>query len=180
MPETAERNFQDVELNVATVVNMVVDHVKHTWESVNECRLRFFGGWVLADGRRTQQGHWVAEALRAARGLRNGIRVLPEMAFALCTNPSAELRGTARIRRERRSYTLQQKMVDTMITADLLTLPLMLGERIVLYSDDDDVVPGLIACRPGREVCDLVRKRASETRPNDPHLLALGVTVHTY
>lgn len=167
-PDFLEMNLTKVTEGVCSVVKMVMG------EAVNELVLRLYGGWTQLNGRYSERGDWLLRRISAARGLHQGIRVLPEMALSIEQRRACRLRGLYRPR----PGGTEQKMVDSMICVDLLHFARCLEGPIFVASDDDDMVPALLAAveTDTRSVC-VLRHRGQGAASNDDHLKSCRVRV---
>ncbi|WP_158715764.1 MULTISPECIES: hypothetical protein [Streptomyces] len=152
---------------------MVRQAVKQHWPCVTDLHLRLYGGWLFRSGRATRQWEWALPHLADFHTRRDGLRIEPELAHSSAWSPDARIRGTFRTAREAdpgEPDRAAQKMVDGLIVADSLRYSLE-GKPTVLVSDDDDVLPGLLAAtaRPTRSMMWL-RKRAPGQSCNDQWL----------
>ena len=67
-------------------------------------------------------------------------------------------------------------MVDTLIVADLITLIHRFACPVLLLSDDEDMLPGLVAVRSARRQVAILRNRPLGDAMND-HVLC-GMDIH--
>jgi len=179
-PITAERNAGAVQVGCLSIIEALTAALVASGASYGEIRARFYGGWLHEDGRWTERAEWMREELRNMRGLRHGIRLLPELAVALMSQPRRDIRGTARIRTDRSGYSHQQKMVDTMLCVDLVLMSLAPDEDIVVVSDDDDVIPAMIVAQATLGRIRLFRHRELGKSCNDHHLRELGLPITVF
>lgn len=173
-PVQRETNADIVEINLLKVADGVSDAVKNVTRSVSELHLRLYGGWTLANGRFSDRGNWLFRRISAARGLRNGIRILPEVALSIAKRQERRLLGLLRVRRDSQ----EQKMVDAMLCVDLLHYATVSDGPIFVATDDDDIVPALLAVEVDKcEAVCVLRHRESGIALNDDHLRACRVRV---
>jgi hypothetical protein len=106
--------------------------------TVHEVDCRIYGGFRDVAGSPTESRVWLTKHLARARGLKDGIRVVPVLVEAIACAPARTLIGTIANGR--------QKMVDAMIAEDL-SLFARSGEHrsIMLISDDEDFVPVVLS-----------------------------------
>jgi uncharacterized LabA/DUF88 family protein len=131
--------------------------------------MRLYGGWLDESGYFSNPAQRLLPELRHFRGRRRGTRFATTLALTLRAAPDCRLIGTVRTSTTRQ----RQKMIDGMLTVDILHAVADLS-AIVVASDDDDLVPAvLLAARSKAEVYWLrARSRAS---CNDPLLITAGV-----
>lgn len=171
-----ERTRLDTALNVEQLVEDLVDTLRTALPELSELRLRLYGGWVDERGQFSRIAHWLMAALEDQRGIRGGVRVFPKMAVSALCRPDARLRGTVRLEAKRR----RQKMVDGLIIVDAVTLGLQEVEALCIVSDDDDLVPGVLASRVlGGVEAGLLRTVNRPSALNDTVLTACGAQVHS-
>lgn len=140
---------------------------------LEEIRARLYGGWVTQNNGFSQRANWMLVGLSHLRGLRSGVRVIPEMVTTCISAPPHRLIGTLRTDRN----PIEQKMVDTLITADMIMYPAC--DTLLVVSDDDDMVPGLIAASKSRNSSTkLLRVRPAGQALNDAVLTNLAITIH--
>ncbi|MFB7542610.1 hypothetical protein ACFC0N_22275 [Streptomyces zaomyceticus] len=166
----APRSDADVYDGLHAIDRVVREAIKQHWPRISELHLRLYGGWLFRNGRMTRQWEWALPHLADFRTRRDGLRVEPELAHSSAWHPSTRIVGTFRTAREADFGRPAQKMVDGLIVADSLRYSLE-GKPTVLVSDDDDVLPGLLAAaaRPTRRMIWL-RKRAPGQSCNDQWL----------
>ena len=139
-----------------------------------EIELRLYGGWLNETAHFTQRGDWLLKRLHAARGLFSGNRVVPVLPLAIAERNSHVLRGLCRSK----SGVQVQKMVDSMICVDLLHYSRTRSGLIVTASDDDDLVPALLAASLSSTTpLRMLRHRAARHGLNDDHLLSSNVVI---
>lgn len=177
---TSERNSGDVLTGLLSIFDSLFRMLRASTTEYDEIRARFYGGWLHEDGRWTERADWMRSELRALRGRRDGIRVLPELAVALISIPARGLRGTARIRTDRSAYSFEQKMVDTLLSTDLVLLNPAVDEDILVISDDEDLVPAVMAAQSLYGRVALLRRRVVGWGCNDHHLVDLGVAMPVF
>ena len=174
-PPGHETSPDVVEQNLLVVVRSLTEWLAaHGELRSNEVELRFYGGWTSASAHFTQRGDWMLKRLSASRGLFSGIRVHPVLSLAIAESNACVLRGLCRTRNGQQ----EQKMVDSMICVDLMHYSRHLKGTIVTASDDDDLVPALLAASlrcalPLR----LLRHRIASHGLNDHHLLASNIVI---
>ncbi|MFI0114219.1 hypothetical protein [Streptomyces globisporus] len=169
----APRSDADVYDGLHAIDSVVRQAIKQHWPLVTDLHLRLYGGWLFRNGRETRQWEWALPHLADFHTRRDGLRVEPELAHSSAWRPDTRIRGTFRLAREAdpgEPARAMQKMVDGLIVADSLRYSLE-GKPTILVSDDDDVLPGLLAAtaRPTRSMIWL-RKRAPGQSCNDQWL----------
>jgi hypothetical protein len=134
-----EAHRDDALANLGELLNALTVRVASLALDSRELAVRLYGGWFDQSGRLTARGGWILDNLPLFRTRMNGLRVLPTLASALVCYPDVKLIGT-----HRSDAPLRQKMVDTMLTVDAITLALNV-EQFVIVSDDEDFTPAAIA-----------------------------------
>lgn len=151
----------DVRYNLEDITECISGHTRRQ-SGETELVLRLYGGWTHRDGRYTPLAEMLARAVNDIRGLRNGIRVLPEIATSLAAARGHTLRGLLR----RNSGVAEQKMVDSVLCCD--TVHFSTRAPVVVVSDDDDVMVGGLAAASGATFpIHLLRRRAVGSGLND-------------
>ncbi len=170
-----ERNIQDVRANLAILLNEVGLFVSSQVPSTRELIVRIYGGWITKNHEYTPRATWLISEIPNFRRRFGPFRVKPTLTDTILALPEINLCGTYR----RNSNKEQQKMVDGMITVDMLFITEQYQAKIVLVSDDDDFVPALLYCARSKTKHGifLKRKAVAETRLNDGSLLALNIKI---
>ncbi|HEX2830375.1 MAG TPA: hypothetical protein VHP37_28820 [Burkholderiales bacterium] len=142
---------------------------------IREVQFRIYGGWTDERGGFTRRGNWVLASLSHVRGLLSGVRYLPALPTSIAAK-QLRLRGLYRSA----GAAMIQKMVDTLMAVDAMHF--CESEPIVLAiaTDDDDLVPALMAASIKTKVCKvccLLRVRATGAAINDDGLQAEGVRI---
>lgn len=140
--------------------------------------VRLYGGWVQEDGTYTERSNWLFSQLHLFRQRVLGKYLLPQLALGLLDLPHLELRGSLRGQKRR------QKMVDTLLCTDLVTLSRNEQyDQVYVFSSDDDMVPGIVqyasitAQRPLTVMC---AKSKMAWGCNTSILRSVGVRFFTY
>jgi hypothetical protein len=170
-PNKRERNDSDTASNIVALATDISRVVSNFFPSA-DLRLRFYGGWLTRTGQYTIRGEWILRQLELSRGRFNGVRCIPELACNIAAMNDCVLLGSYRGDRS----PPQQKMVDTMISVDTLFFAQQLGNGVLVVSDDDDIVPCVLACTliVGARVC-LLRRRPDGHGINDHLIKRKGV-----
>lgn len=170
-----EKNERDVEANLADLLPRVIAETSNEFGRPSELQLRIYGGWVDEHGRRTRRGEWVLVALSWHRGRSGRTIVKPSLITALACRPGDTLVGTARMTEKG----IRQKMVDTMIAIDVMHFARDLMSPVVVFSDDDDLVPAFLAAQAaaGRTRVHWLRRRKVGSGMNDTLVRKAGVTL---
>ena len=169
-----QRTVRDVESNLSDIANALVDHCVATAGHQGELRIRFYGGWISEAGVNSQRAGWLMASVNLIRGLHRGWRLLPEVAFSLAEAPTHRFIGTWRTAQRPRA----QKMVDTMMVVDAIHIADRRESGIIVMSDDDDLVPGLVSAgRRQRGSLYSLRQRGYGYGLNDHICKAHGVTM---
>jgi hypothetical protein len=165
-----ERTRNDVEYNIHHLSETIFEMFSHDSQEIKEIRLRLYGGWISQEGAYTPRAEMLLSCLSDIRGLKNGIRMIPELATGLAKYCTENLIGLLRTDRN----PPQQKMVDTLITVDALHLSK--ENNIAIVTDDDDLVPGAIAVSAsGNGPIYLVRRRMEGKGRNDRLCVRIGI-----
>ena len=157
------------------LVESVVSGFRAVFAEVREVEVRFYGGWTDEEGKDSPVAKNLTAILPFLGGRVRGVTVRPAMAQALLTFPDLVLRGTVRLR----TRPPRQKMVDGMIGCDALSA-VRSTRRVGVVSDDEDLVPALLAARafPEGSACWL-RTRRFGAGLNDVSLRQRGVRIRT-
>lgn len=159
----------DVEYNLEQIAKRVSEIVKTNYPSCGEISLRLYGGWTNRANGRTPAGSWIYGALGTIRAKRLGIRMTPEVAV---NNIFSELPQFVGLHRDG-----GQKIVDTLIVADMVWIAMEYDCPIVLLSDDEDMLPGLVAANLRKRQVTLSRRRALGEAMNDEILKSLKINL---
>lgn len=164
-----ERSLFDVKYNVGRIANRCAQVVKANYGGCSEVALRFYGGWTDKVDNLTVAGGWIYAALGEIRGRTLGLRMTAEVAV---NNIFCEVPRLVGLYRDG-----GQKMVDTLLVADMVWIAAKLHTPIVLLSDDEDMLPGTIATKfHGREVT-VCRRRSIGEAMNDAAISQLRINV---
>lgn len=164
-------SLTDVELAVEEAVQALISAARAQSIQGAEFDLRLYGGWMDPTSSYTHVANWLLQAASNTRGLRGGWRIVPTCVTTLARFPSVILNGTLR----KAGGRPQQKMVDTMLCLDLLYF-IENQEKVLLLSDDDDLMPAVLTAASMRpKELSLIRRRAAGQGMND-HCLA----AHSY
>lgn len=160
-----ERSITDVFINLSEMIPHLVFKIQTLVPDVEEINFRFYGGWSTKDGQASQKCVWLLTAIGRFNRRHGSVRAKCGLARELIAQTELSLVGTYRDG--------SQKMVDGMITADLIHLSADEEISIVLVSDDDDFVPGVItgSCRrPPKSPLIVLRPKRKKNDPlNDHH-----------
>lgn len=168
-PVQKERAGTDVEDNVYRITRRATSVVKEFFPGHREIALRLYGGWTDRANKKTASGNWIYQATANVRGKHNGIRVLPEVATNNYGCGFSQYIGLYRDG--------GQKMVDTLIVSDLITLCTNYDCPVLLMSDDEDMLPGLVASRSAWKSLAVLRNRPFGEAMNDHVLGALNIRI---
>jgi hypothetical protein len=161
-----ETSSADVFANIETVVGIVSDLRRGHFSQVGEIIFRIYGGWITESGHYSQLAAWLLAVIGDFRGRRAGVRIRVELATDLVSAPGSQFIGTQR----RYSGEIVQKMVDSMMTIDLLHLSAQSDCPLIIYSDDDDFIPSALHAATYYRPPALLRSRQSGIGLND-HLV---------
>jgi len=158
-PNQKERAALDVQDNLFRIANRAGEAVRSYYPEATDISLRLYGGWRDRNSGRTASGVWIEAATAEIRRRFHGIRVLPEIAVGNfeCSLPS--YRGLYRDG--------GQKMVDTLIVADLITIVRDFDCPVLVLSDDEDMLPGIVAVRGAKGRVCVLRNRPVGVAMND-------------
>lgn len=168
-PIEKERSSFDVEYNVERIATRCAEIVRGSFAECREVTLRFYGGWTDKANSRTAAGVWIYGALAQARGRKLGVRVSPEVAI---NNIFSEMPPLVGLYREG-----GQKMVDTLLVADMVWIASKYDGPILVMSDDEDMLPGVVATRLMKRRVAVSRKRALGESMNDFVYKSLNIGV---
>lgn len=160
-----ERRATDVVTNLSVMVPSIILKIQSLVPDVEEVNLRFYGGWSLRDGQSSQQCGWLLGEIGRFNRRHGSVRAKCRLARELIAQSELSLVGTYRDG--------GQKMVDGMITADLIHLSNDGEISLILVSDDDDFVPGVLTgarLRTLKNPLIVIRsKRKTNVPLNDHH-----------
>jgi hypothetical protein len=170
-----ERTAGDVGNNLAELVPAAVGEAKKVLGDIGEIVFRVYGGWIDEKGIHSFKAQWLLTALSWYRGRSSGTIVKPSLVTALACRTTDTLLGTVR----HSSAGYQQKMVDTMMVADAIHYTRDESLPIVLFSDDDDLLPGALASSvmAPRVPFHWLRRRKVGSALNDAVLKRARVTI---
>jgi hypothetical protein len=138
-PTREERTAGEVEANLAALIPCTVAEAARVF-AVKELAFRLYGGWIDESGVQSHRAQWLITNLDWYRGRHSGTIVKPCLVTALACRPMDPLLGTVRQCKTGR----RQKMVDTMIVVDAIHFCRDEGLPIMLFSDDDDLLPAAL------------------------------------
>ena len=171
------KSKHDLEFDTRTLVDDVACAFVKVFPSAKELDIRLYGGWTNPAGLPSRDASWLYELLPDLRGRRHGLIVRPTLATTLIQFPTFVLRGT--IRGE--GIKMRQKMVDGMISCDVLHMASHGQTYIGVVTDDDDLVPAaLIAHCSNADVLVWMRTRSAGSAINDPSLLIENMRFHKF
>lgn len=137
-PIRRDRTAADANYNVELIVDAISQTRAQSFSQFKDVRVRFYGGWTDVSGRLLEAAAWVERAASQVRGRRLGGRIIAELALGLFDSEYGPLRGLYRDG--------GQKMVDTLIVSDAVRITLAYEAKVLVASDDEDMLPGLLAC----------------------------------
>lgn len=160
---------------VGDVVEAVVMGFRQAFREVRDLDIRLYGGWIDEAGSRSPVAMGLDATLPLLRSTIAGVKVRPVIATTMLSFPDLVLRGTVRLRARR----VRQKMVDGMLGCDALFAASSGMERVGVVTDDDDLVPALLAARAAASTAGPVwmRRRATGSALNDDQLVERGVRI---
>jgi NYN domain len=175
IPDGASPRSQlEVQWLLAGVVDAVSTSIRSAYPLCRETRVHLYGGWSDHDARVTRHAQWLQAEVARGRTRRHGIRVLPRLVTSLQCAPSVVLIGTSR---PRNSLGKQQKMVDCMMALDAVHIANNCRDPLVIWTDDDDLVPAVVSVAAVRGVCYLWRRRPAGSGINDQLLRRTGASI---
>jgi len=142
---------------------------------VTELELRLYGGWIDVAGHPTERHLRLARCIRKIPTRICGLRLTAEI-ITRPINVNQALVGSYKDG--------GQKMVDTMIVADILWCAYNWQSPMLVLSDDDDIIPGVLGAavhasiRGGtmaNQIVALGRSRTNGEGLNDKLLTTSGV-----
>jgi hypothetical protein len=136
-----DRNAGDVGINLADVVPTVVAEAVRALDQPKELLIRIYGGWIDEQGQHSRRAQWLLVGLGWYRGRSGRTIVKPTLVTSLACRTSDTLIGTVR----QTSTGPRQKMVDNIIAVDAQYFARDRSLPVVIFSDDDDLVPAALA-----------------------------------
>jgi hypothetical protein len=168
-PYQQERAATDVEANLLRIAEHVTAVARDNYPGTTHLELRLYGGWTDRMDGSTASSVWMDRVIHKVRKRFNRIRVVPEIAVS---NYDCSLPRLVGLYRDG-----GQKMVDTLIVADLITLTHEFECPVLLLSEDDDMIPGLVAARSAKRNLTLVRNRSLGEGMNDHVVGSLNLQI---
>lgn len=136
--ERKERTAGDVDFNLELIVDAISRLRAASFPEYRDVRIRLYGGWTDINGALLEGALLVASAAGRVRGRRSGGRFTAELAVGLFDCEYSRLKGLYRDG--------GQKMVDTLIVSDAVRITLAYEAKVLIMSDDEDMLPGLLGC----------------------------------
>lgn len=169
-----ESSLSDAEINMETILGKTLDALRPYLSARSIFDVRLYGGWTDEDGLYTRSALFLLSVLYRYRRRMNGHLILPALVETGFCMPGSRLTGFMRCRVKR----TRQKMVDTLLTVDLVCPKIDPETCIVVLSGDDDFVPGLLSSRSVNN-CPviLIRQKAAYSRPNDHVLRCYQISI---
>lgn len=170
---------ESARLDVHSNLNEIVESIAavrrdYSWQ-VGEIVIRLYGGWISESGQYTQLASWLLSVLGDFRGRRSGVRIRPELATGLISVPEITFLGTHR----RNSGQKLQKLVDSMMAVDLFHLGIESDCPLLVFSNDDDIVPPVLYAATRQRPPALLRSRAAGDGLNDHALMPFNLLFST-
>lgn len=173
-----EKTVIDQQLNLDALMPALVAFVEEKFKTASELHVRLYGGWVSEVGTYSERASWMLSQLHNYKRRFQNIYVRPSLVVSLVDSPHLEVLGTLRGARKR------QKMVDTLMTTDIVTLSsLERYPHLLIVSSDDDLVPGIIKARQSSPQTGIYILRSCQTsrlRCNDRLLKRCGTWIHSF
>ena len=165
----------DVERRTDDLVDAITRVFRGAFPDLRELDVRLYGGWMDERGVPSPAAFLLLQVVPALRGRRHGVIVRPSLATAMVRFPDFRLRGTVRLRTKPK----RQKMVDGMLGCDAIFVAADRLTRIGVVTDDDDLVPALLAAHAANgSWTTWVRFRRSREGLNDRRLADRGLRIH--
>lgn len=173
---TPDRTAIDATLNLEELFDRVSLVVRGSLPDANEIDLRLYGGWIGEDGRYSRNAEWMLAALPNVGGRHHGLRLRAHLVTNAACRPNELLVGTVRVR----TRPVRQKMVDGLMTIDALHLANEPAATFLVISDDDDLVPCVLALsRTVSAPLFLYRLRPAGDGLNDAMLSRIGIRLRS-
>lgn len=164
----------DVELNLDDLIERIVSAVKTDIPTTTFIQARLYGGWIDQVGHFTPSANHLLGLMSKYRGIYSGIRLGLEMILTPACNPHNRIIGFLRTN----TKPIRQKMVDELIAVDTVHIADFNDNHIVIASDDDDMVPIVIAaCHLSKSRVFLYRHRQDGAALNDVALGSIGASI---
>lgn len=171
-----DRGPADVASNISLLLKGISESLIQLYPQCEGLRCRLYGGWIAVDGQTTHQAGWVLSEISKHRGRIGRVRVSISVATSIISRSDIILLGTYRDR--------VQKMVDGMISVDLLDLSRLDDGGLVIVSDDDDFIPSIISGSCNRDkkkpLIVLRRRKKIGSAVNDLALIDCNALVAVY
>jgi len=169
-----DRNAGDVGINLSDLVPTVVSEAARALDHPKELLVRFYGGWIDEQAQHSRRAQWLLVGLSWYRGRSGPTIVKPTLVTSLACRTSDTLIGTVR----QTPTGLRQKMVDNIIAVDAQYFARDRGLPVVVFSDDDDLVPAALAAGSiaGSVRFHWLRRRKVGSGLNDVLLRRAGIT----
>lgn len=164
-----EQSVFDVKFNVSRIATRCAQIVNANYADCSEVAIRFYGGWTDKANNLTAAGSWIYAALGEARGRTLGLRTSPEVAVNSIFSDVPRFVGLYRDG--------GQKMVDTLLVADMVWIASQLDSPVVLVSDDEDMLPGTVATKLLDRSVTVCRRRSLGEAMNDAVLSQLRINI---
>lgn len=168
-PIQKERADADVQANIMRIAQHAAIVARANYPEAKNLEIRLYGGWTDKKCASTAACTWMERVLHTIRTRINGVRVTPWIAVSNYEETDSRLVGLYRDG--------GQKMVDTLIVADLITLTSRFRCPVLVLSEDDDMIPGLVASRYAKRDVTLIRNRRIGDGMNDHVISSLGVQI---
>lgn len=174
--EVPERTAPDVAVNLAVLVPRLTAKLGALVPDSQELLCRLYGGWMTLDSQLTQRAVWLLAELSNFRRKTGPHRLRLTMAREIIARSDLTLIGTYQNN--------SQKMVDGMLSVDVIELSAEKDTSLAFVSDDDDFVPAIIAASEtrlrGNPIHLLRRRRPADSAANDALLRACNVVISEY
>lgn len=169
-----ERNAYDAQANLERFLRDLASAVIAVLPRADELYVRLYGGWTTTDNQNSPRADLLLPLLSGFRKRIDGLRVKPTLVRSLVLHSDLDFLGTYRQG--------GQKMVDVMLSLDLIEQAKQLDKAVLIVSDDDDFVPAC-ACAAhlrSRHNPLLIFRRSKKIAPNDKAICKLSAVISCF
>jgi uncharacterized LabA/DUF88 family protein len=164
--ELSESVHKNVSINLSVLSRRLARTLGSRIPDSEELFVRLYGGWLTLDNQLSHRGVWLLSEISNFRRKIEALRLRFTVVREILARSDLTLRGTYRQG--------GQKMVDVMIAVDLLSLAPERDTSLVLVSDDDDLIPAVVAGaehRNSRNPVHLLRRRKAAGSAQNDHVI---------
>jgi len=162
-----EVSRDDVLQNLESILAQILSVRRQQFSDSAEVVMRLYGGWVDKNGAHTSIAQWMLTSIPHVRGRREGARIQPQLALSNLDSSFPSLAATL--------VSGGQKMVDTLLVADACYIASEYECPLLVYSDDTDVIPGVLHAARSNCRVGLLRSKLGGEAINDRIMQAAGV-----